>query len=140
MSSVILQTAGRTLFHTLLLFSLFLFFAGHNNPGGGFIGGLVAGSALVLRYLAEGPDDLGRLLPVPPEVLLGLGLLSATAAGLLGPLTGHGLLASAHAGAVLPLLGEVHVTTVLLFDAGVYLIVLGVVYAILETLGGEVNR
>ena len=57
MTSLILQTTARALFHTILVFSLFLLFAGHNNPGGGFIGGLVAAAAIVLRYLAHGPDD-----------------------------------------------------------------------------------
>lgn len=139
MTSVILQTAGRTLFHTLIVFSLFLLFAGHDNPGGGFIGGLVAGSALVLRYLAEGPDDLARLVPGSAAVLVGVGLVCATSAGVLGLVTGHGPLGAVHAGFGLPLVGEIHLSSVLLFDAGVYLIVIGMVDAVLETLGGEID-
>jgi multicomponent Na+:H+ antiporter subunit A len=140
MTSPILQTAGRTLFHTLLVFSLFMLFAGHNNPGGGFIGGLVAGAALVLRYLAEGSDDLRRLVPVPTATLLGAGLVCASVAGVIGPLSGQGVLSSASLDATLPLFGDVHLTTVMLFDTGVYLVVIGVVHGILDTLGAEAER
>ena len=64
--SVVLEVVTRLIFHTILVFSLYLLFAGHNAPGGGFAGGLVAGLALVLRYLAGGRYELGEAAPVAP--------------------------------------------------------------------------
>lgn len=139
MSSLILQTSGRALFHTLVVFSVFLLFAGHNSPGGGFVGGLVAGAALVLRYVAEGPDDLSRTVPVAAATLLGAGIACAASAGVLGLVAGQPFLTSQYLEVAVPLVGELKVTTVLLFDVGVYLIVVGMVYAILETLGAEMD-
>jgi multicomponent Na+:H+ antiporter subunit A len=138
-SSLILQTAARALFHTIVVFSLFLLFAGHNNPGGGFIGGLVAAAALVLHYVAYGPDGPRRVLPVTPEQLLGGGGLLAVGAGLAGLSAGGSFLEGAEFGGHLPLLGEVTVTTVLVFDIGVFLIVVGVVAAVLASLGTEMD-
>jgi multicomponent Na+:H+ antiporter subunit A len=139
-TSLILQTAARALFHTIVVFSLFLLFAGHNNPGGGFIGGLVAAAALVLRYLAYGADDARQVMRVTPEQLLGSGGLLAVGAGLAGIVTGGAFLEDvALEWTGLPLLGDVTVTSVLVFDIGVYLIVIGVVYAVLGSLGREMD-
>ena len=69
--SVVLEVVTRILFHTILVFSLYLLFSGHNQPGGGFAGGLVAGLALVLRYLAGGRYELGEAAPVAPGLVLG---------------------------------------------------------------------
>lgn len=139
MSTLILQTAGRTLFHTLIVFSLFLLFTGHNAPGGGFVGGLVAGGALILRYVAEGSDDLRRLVPVTPPSVLGAGLACAAVAGAVGLVAGESFLTYEALELTLPLFGSVKLATVLLFDIGVYLIVVGMVYAILESLGAEMD-
>jgi multicomponent Na+:H+ antiporter subunit A len=137
-NSLILQTASRTLFHTLVVFSLFMLFAGHNAPGGGFIGGLVVAIALALRYAAEGPDDVRRLVRVGAPSILGTGLLLAGGVGVTAAAAGRSFLESAvldlHG---LPLLGDVHVSSVVVFDAGVYLVVIGLTVAVLETLGGE---
>jgi multicomponent Na+:H+ antiporter subunit A len=140
MTSLILATAARALFHTIVVFSLFLLFAGHDNPGGGFIGGLVAAAALVLRYVAGDADDTRRLMRVAPEHLLGVGGLLAVGAGVVGPLAGAAFLEDvALEWTGLPVVGDISVTSVLVFDIGVYLIVIGVVYAILSTLGGEMD-
>ena len=140
MTSLILQTAARALFHTIVVFSLFLLFAGHNNPGGGFIGGLVAAAALVLRYLAHGADDARQVMRVTPEQLLGCGGLLAVGAGLAGPVSGGAFLEDvAVEWTDLPLLGDVTITSVLVFDIGVYVIVIGVVYAVIGSLGREMD-
>src|SRR4029453_6805177 len=65
--SVVLEVVTRILFHTILVFSLYLLFSGHNAPGGGFAGGLVAGLALVLRYPAGGREELGEAAPLAPR-------------------------------------------------------------------------
>ena len=139
MSSLILETGTRAVFHTIWLFSFFLLFAGHNQPGGGFIGGLVAAAALVLRYVAEGPDDVRRTTRIGPEGLLGGGILLAAATAVVPLAFGQSLLESDVLRLTLPLLGEVKTPSVLLFDIGVYLVVVGLVLAILRTLGGEID-
>ena len=82
--SVVLEVVTRMLFHTIVVFSVYLLFSGHNEPGGGFAGGLVAGLALVLRYLAGGRYELGEAAPVDPGLLLGVGLLFAGGTGVVG--------------------------------------------------------
>lgn len=136
-ASLVLRTSVAAIFPLALLFSLYLLFAGHNAPGGGFVGGLVAGAALVLRYLAGGPGDLRSTVPLPAQLLLGVGLSVAVLTGAAGWLWGSALLESASWPAHLPLLGEVKLTSVLVFDVGVYAIVIGFVLTVLRTLGEE---
>jgi multicomponent Na+:H+ antiporter subunit A len=140
MTSPILETGTRAVFHTILLFSIYLLFAGHNQPGGGFIGGLIAVAAIVLRATAEGPGDIRRLLPVPAEALLGLGVMLAVLIGLAGYAMGDAFLASAVLEIEAPLLGKIKATSVLVFDIGVYLVVLGLGLVLVRTLLGEVER
>ncbi|WP_116449565.1 Na+/H+ antiporter subunit A [Blastococcus litoris] len=138
--SVILEVITRLLFHTILVFSLFLLFSGHNEPGGGFAGGLVAGLALVLRYLAGGRYELGEAAPVDPGLLLGVGLLFAGTTGVVGLVLGADVLQTAILETTLPVLGDVKLVTSLFFDIGVYLIVVGLVLDILRSLGAELDR
>ena len=138
--SVILETCVRLVFHTVLVFGVYLLFAGHNSPGGGFVGGLVAGSAFVLRYVAGGRAELRAAVPVDPGLPIGAGLLLAGGTGMGAWLFGADLITSAYGSAVLPVLGTVKASTVLLFDAGVFLVVIGLVLTLLRTLGGEAER
>jgi multicomponent Na+:H+ antiporter subunit A len=137
---VILEVVTRLLFHTILVFSLFLLFSGHNEPGGGFAGGLVAGLALVLRYLAGGRYELGEAAPVDPGLLLGAGLLFAGGTGVVGLALGADVLQTAILDATVPVLGHVKLVTSLFFDIGVYLIVVGLVLDVLRSLGAELDR
>ena len=138
--SVVLEVVTRVLFHTIVVFSLYLLFSGHNEPGGGFAGGLVAGLALVLRYLAGGRYELGEAAPVDPGLLLGTGLLVAGATGVGGLLLGAEVLQTAILETTLPVLGDVKLVTSLFFDVGVYLIVVGLVLDVLRSLGAELDR
>ncbi|WP_040337513.1 Na+/H+ antiporter subunit A [Candidatus Blastococcus massiliensis] len=138
--SVILEVITRVLFHTILVFSIFLLFSGHNEPGGGFAGGLVAGLALVLRYLAGGRYELGEAAPVDPGLLLGVGLLFAGGTGAVGLMLGAEVLQTAILESTFPVLGDVKLVTSLFFDIGVYLIVVGLVLDILRSLGAELDR
>ena len=138
--SVVLEVVTRILFHTILVFSVYLLFSGHNEPGGGFAGGLVAGLALVLRYLAGGRYELGEAAPVAPGVLLGAGLLFAGGTGVGGLLLGAEVLQTAILETTLPVLGDVKLVTSLFFDMGVYLIVVGLVLDVLRSLGAELDR
>ncbi len=138
--SVVLEVVTRLLFHTIMVFSLYLLFSGHNEPGGGFAGGLVAGLALVLRYLAGGRYELGEAAPVAPGLLLGSGLLFAGGTGVVGLALGAGVLQTAILESTLPVLGDVKLVTSLFFDIGVYLIVVGLVLDVLRSLGAELDR
>ena len=135
--SLILETGVGALFHTALLFSLFLLFAGHNAPGGGLVGGLVAGAAFVLRYVEVGADEVRRTAPVPSTALMGTGLSLAVATAVAPWLAGGQLFESGKLQVDLPLLGTVKATSALVFDVGVYLVVVGLVVGILTTLGGQ---
>lgn len=134
--SLILDTVTRAAFPVVLAFSLYLLFVGHNAPGGGFVGGLTAGIALVLLYAGGGLDRLSAVVTVGYVPLLGGGLLLAGCTGMASLLAGEPFLTSAIVEFTVPLYGTVKLVTVLLFDIGVYLIVLGLVLALLTVLGG----
>ncbi|MFW3170082.1 Na+/H+ antiporter subunit A [Geodermatophilus sp. CPCC 206100] len=138
--SVVLEVITRILFHTITVFSIYLLFSGHNEPGGGFAGGLVAGLALVLRYLAGGRYELGEAAPVAPGLLLGAGLLFAGGTGVGGLLLGGEVLQTAILETDLPVFGHIKLVTSLFFDIGVYLIVVGLVLDVLRSLGAELDR
>jgi multicomponent Na+:H+ antiporter subunit B len=138
MDSVILQAATRIVMPVQLLLSLFFFFQGHNSPGGGFIGGLIAASAFTLHLIAFGKERTERLMRIPPRVLVSVGLLLALLAGFMGVCAGEPFLTGVWDGSVwLPLVGKVKLGSVLLFDFGVFLVVTGAVMAIVFLLNEE---
>ena len=120
----------------LLLFAVFLLLRGHNQPGGGFVAGLVVASSFVLYAIAFGVNAARRAILVQPSKLLGIGLLVSFTSGLPGALLGHPFMT-----AVWTELGAgsnaVAVGTPLLFDVGVFLAVIGVVLTIVFTLAEE---
>ncbi len=134
-TSIILQTATRLLVPLLLLSSIFLLLRGHNEPGGGFIAGLVASSAFALHLFAFDASSTKKLMKVESQLLMGVGLLLALLSGLLGMLL-HGLpfLTSQWWTLYVPGIGELSLSTPLLFDIGVYLVVIGVVSTIMLSL------
>ena len=134
--SLILSACVRAEFHTLLVVSVYLLLAGHNQPGGGFAGGLVAGAAATLRFAADGSDAVRRSFPFEPFRVLGAGLCVALVAALAPLAFGASLFESASAELHLPLFGTAKVSSVLLFDTGVYLVVIGAVLLLLEQFGG----
>lgn len=133
--SVILDTSIRLVYHPLLVLSVYLLVAGHNQPGGGFVGGLVAAIGIALRFIAGGLDEVRAALPVPPWHLLGAGLLTAAGTALVPVLLGGGVLESGKLERDLPLLGHVKASSTLVFDVGVYLIVVGLVLMMFEAFG-----
>ena len=138
--SVVLETVVGLVFHTVLAFSLYLLLAGHNQPGGGFVGGLVGGLAFVLLYLAGGRDMLDRVVRVDAGVPLGIGVVVAAVTGMVPWLFGGQFLESAYRTFDLPVLGAVKLTSPLAFDSGVYLVVVGLVLVLLRTLGAEAEE
>jgi multicomponent Na+:H+ antiporter subunit A len=138
--SLILEVLVRLIFHPAIVVSIFLLFAGHNAPGGGFAAGLLAGLALIARYLAGGRYELGETIPIGPGVLLGAGMLLATGTAVGSLFFGGEILQSAYIEADVAVLGHISFGTSTIFDIGVYLVVIGVVLDILRALGGEVDR
>jgi multisubunit Na+/H+ antiporter MnhB subunit len=137
MTSSILQTAARLLMPLLLLFAVFLLLRGHDQPGGGFVGGLVVASSFVLYSIAFGVDAARRALLIKPSTLLGSGLLVALASGIPGVIDGRPFMS-----ALWTTFGTgsaaVAVGTPLIFDIGVFLAVIGVVLTIVFTLAETV--
>jgi multicomponent Na+:H+ antiporter subunit B len=134
MSSLIMLTAGRALLPLLLLFSIFLLLRGHNAPGGGFSGGLVAAAAFTLLIIATDVATVRRVLGLDPRSLIGAGLLVAIASGTIGLIDGGSFLTGRWVDLELPGGVELAVGTPLLFDVGVYLVVIGVVLTIVLAL------
>ncbi|GMA20821.1 MnhB domain-containing protein [Arsenicicoccus piscis] len=132
------------IFHAIMVWSLFLLFVGHNQPGGGFAAGIVAGLALTVRYLAGGAGELRAALPVMPGLLLGSGLFLSAGFGVVSMLAGGDVLQTWDYDLHLPLIGELHLVTSVFFDIGVYLVVIGLVLDILRSLGSgldaQINR
>jgi multisubunit Na+/H+ antiporter MnhB subunit len=137
--SLIIDTTSRIVFHSALVFSLYLLFTGHNQPGGGFVGGLVAGAAFALVYVAGGLDDVRNLARLKPWHVLGTGLALSAATTAAPLLFDHGPLESGYATTSVPVLGDVSVSSTLAFDIGVYAVVIGIVLMVLEGLGEERN-
>ncbi|WP_082495862.1 Na+/H+ antiporter subunit A [Agreia sp. Leaf335] len=138
--SIILEVVVRLLFHSAIVVSVYLLFAGHNIPGGGFAGGLVAGLAFVARYLAAGRFELGEAAPIDAGKLLGFGVLFAGGTALVPIFFGVDALTSTWFEAELPVIGHIEFVTSTLFDIGVYLVVVGLALDILRSLGAEIDR
>ncbi|MCC7497048.1 MAG: Na+/H+ antiporter subunit B [Bryobacteraceae bacterium] len=130
-TSLILRTGARVLMPLLLLFGVFLLLRGHNAPGGGFAGGLVVAAAYILHFFAFGLDAARRALLTRPERLIGSGLLLAVGSGILPVLFGRPFLTSLWFD---PASG---IGTPMLFDLGVFLVVIGVVLIMAFTLAEE---
>jgi len=137
MTSVILQTATRLLLPLLVLYSVFLLLEGHYNPGGGFVGGLVVAAAVGLCALAFDVPTARRVLPLSPHALIGVGLLAAISSGLWSMLWNKPLLTGLWVSVSLPGGRKLDLGTPLVFDFGVYLVVIGVTTMVLLALAEE---
>ena len=135
MKSLILRTASRYLMVLLVLFSVFILFRGHNEPGGGFVGGLLIAGAFALYALAYEAETARRLLRFDPRTIIGVGLVTAAGSGLAAVWHGQPFLTGLWLPYPIPFLGKLG--TVFFFDLGVYLVVLGTTLLILFTLEEE---
>jgi multicomponent Na+:H+ antiporter subunit A len=138
--SVVFEIVTRVVFPVLMLFSVYLMFAGHNLPGGGFAGGLIAGLALMVRYLAGGRAELDTAAPVDAGAVLGSGLVIAALSGVVPALLGHNPFQSGIFDVPVGPFGAVHLVTSLFFDIGVYLVVVGLSLDVLRSLGGGIDK
>ncbi|HMN61216.1 MAG TPA: Na+/H+ antiporter subunit B, partial [Anaerolinea sp.] len=133
--SILLELSARYMMPLIMVFSVFLLIRGHNEVGGGFVAGLVAASALMLYAIAISPDALRRLLPFQPRTLVGGGLLIALISGLISSIGGQPFMTGLWLTEAVVVIGKVG--TPILFDLGVYVLVIGIVLWIMLTFSGE---
>lgn len=135
MQSLILRTATRLLVSLILVFSVYLLFRGHNSPGGGFSGALVAATGFALYIMAEGAGSLRKAIRIDPRRLIVYGMGITLVAGLMGLISDKPFLTGLWWS-----LGEdsdisgLAIGTPLLFDIGVYAIVLGTILTLILAL------
>ena len=138
-ASPVLEMMTRLLFPVMMTVSVFLLAVGHNEPGGGFAGGLVAGIALAVRYLAGGAEELREAVPFDAGKLLGGGM-AVVVASVVWPVLIGGRIGESYAiEAVLPLLGEQKLVTTLFFDIGVWLVIIGAMLDFVRSLGAGID-
>ncbi|PRO65072.1 Na(+)/H(+) antiporter subunit B [Alkalicoccus urumqiensis] len=136
---VMLHTVTRIVSFIILSFSVYLFFAGHNAPGGGFIGGLMMAGALVLLYVSFDMDRIKKVLPIDYTQMIGLGLIIAILTGLNSLVFGDPFLTQYFDYFQWPFMGEVELTTALPFDLGIFLVVVGVALLSILTIAEDVS-
>lgn len=128
MESFVLSRAGRRLFPFLLILSIWVLYRGHNLPGGGFIGGLLAAMAFILVGLGDSMDYARKKLRIRPTILMGIGLAVAVGSGFFAMIPGEPYMTGEWLPTFsLPGLGKIHLGTPTLFDVGVFLTVAGFV-------------
>lgn len=124
--SLILAEGARLLLPMLILLSIFVLYRGHNEPGGGFIGGLVGATAIILYAMGQGLERTWKMIPRTPIWFISIGLLVAVTSAFAGPLAGKTAMEGLWLPTFeLPVLGTIHLGTPLIFDVGVYLTVVG---------------
>jgi multicomponent Na+:H+ antiporter subunit A len=134
---LILETTIKVIYHSILVLAAYFLFAGHNHPGGGFVGGLMVGAAISLRYLAGGADAVQSTFIARPHMILGTGLFIAALTALVPIIAGGSVLEHGYVDLDIPLVGDVKLTSTLAFDVGVFLIVIGLVLMAFEAFGED---
>src|SRR5690625_1010657 len=136
-TDLILQTATKILVFIIVIFSIYILFAGHHNPGGGFIGGLVTSSAIVLLYMAFDVQTVRQNLPIDFKKVGAVGILIAVLTGIGALFFDEPFLYQTFDYVNLPIFGEVELATAVLFDLGVYLAVVGTAVTIILSISED---
>lgn len=136
-TDVYLQTATKILVFIIMTFSIYILFAGHNNPGGGFIGGLITASALVLLYIAFDLQSVRDILPVDFKKLAAIGVLVAVLTGVGSLVLDVPFLTQVYEYRELPFLGKTPLSSALIFDLGVYMTVVGTTMTIITSISED---
>ncbi len=137
-NEVILQSVSKVVVFIILTLALYLFFAGHNSPGGGFIGGLVLASSLVLLLLAFDIETVKQGIPVDFKHVAAFGAAIVLLTGLGATVFGQPFLSQSFVHIDIPFFGSIELTTVTLFETGVALAVVGVVVTIILSISEDV--
>jgi multicomponent Na+:H+ antiporter subunit B len=139
MNTLIFRTLAPIITVTMVVFSIFVMLRGHNEPGGGFIGGLIGASAIAIYGIAAGPAAVRVAMRVDPLVIAGFGVLLAGLSGMVSLIYGVPYLTGVWTYLHLWEAG-LTLSTPTIFDIGVYFVVFGTISAIglaLEDEGGE---
>src|SRR5699024_8466632 len=134
---MMIQTSMRLITLIVFSFSFYLFFAGHNSPGGGFIGGLMTASAILVLYLAFDRKKINKAIRLNYTIIIGVGLLLAVGTGMASMIFDDPFLTHFFESIHFPVFGEVELTTALPFDLGVYLVVVGAAMSIILAIAGD---
>ncbi|MCL4464515.1 MAG: hypothetical protein M1389_00520 [Chloroflexi bacterium] len=137
MSSPILRTVSSLLLPFGIVFAVYLLLRGHNSPGGGFIAGVTAAAIIALQYVAFGHNRAGKLFPDDHLKFFGVGLLLAAATGIASMVFGRPFLTSTFEFYHLPFFGEMELASAMLFDFGIFLVVVGAINCVVNALGEE---
>ncbi|KAB2331122.1 Na(+)/H(+) antiporter subunit B [Cytobacillus depressus] len=130
-NDVLLRTVTKAAIVIILTFSIYLFFGGHHNPGGGFIGGLSVAAGLVLLFLAFDIETVRKNIPIDFKKMAGFGVLIAVLTGVSSLFFGEPFLNQTFGHFHLPIFGETELATAVLFDVGVALAVIGTAITII---------
>ncbi|GLC90505.1 Na(+)/H(+) antiporter subunit B [Lysinibacillus piscis] len=136
-NDVIIQFTAKIVFFIIFFFSIHIFMAGHYTPGGGFVGGLLTSSAIVLLVLAYDLNTVRTVLPINYIHLIATGLLLALGTAAFPMFIGKPFFTHFFDYFTLPLIGKTSLHTAMLFDAGVYLVVVGVTMTIIQRIGED---
>ncbi len=139
MSSMVFRTAVRLILPLTFLFGAYMGLKGHNEPGGGFVAGLIFAVAFMLYMMSDGPEAYRRLVPVHPRMIIFIGLVFALATALVPMALGYPFLTSHVRDIVLPSGESIHFSSVLFFDIGVTLVVVGVAVGAMQRLSEELE-
>lgn len=134
---VILRTVTKVAVFIILAFAVNLFFSGHHQPGGGFIGGLTFASALILLYLVYDIESVLNYLPVDFKVVAAIGVLVAVLTGTAGMLFDKPFLTQAFGHVHIPVFGDTELASAVLFDVGVALAVIGTAVTIILSISED---
>lgn len=136
-NDLLLHFVTRIVVCIIIAFSFYLFLAGHNSPGGGFIGGLMTASALLLMYLTFNIKSIKQVLKIDFTKIIALGLIITIITGFSSLLFGDPYLTQYFDYFQLPILGETELTTALPFDLGIYLVVVGIALTMILTIAED---
>lgn len=134
-NSLLLSTVAQSLLPLAIMVSIYIFFRGHNMPGGGFIAGLITAVAIILQYIAQGVDWVKERMNVEYQRVVAIGLMIALLTGAGSWLFNRPFLTSWFAHFNVPLLGDIELASAIAFDLGVYITVVGSTLLILANLG-----
>lgn len=137
-NNVILRTVTKVVVFIILTLAVYLFFAGHNSPGGGFVGGLVLAAAFVLLFIVYDIETIRKGVPLDFKKVAALGAFISVGTGFGALLFGEPFLSMSFDYFTFPFFGEVELSTVTLFEAGVALAVVGVVCTIILSISEDV--
>ncbi|SGU45657.1 Na+/H+ antiporter Mnh2 subunit B [Staphylococcus aureus] len=135
-NDVVLRTVTKLVVFILLTFGFYVFFAGHNNPGGGFIGGLIFSSAFILMFLSFNVEEVLESLPIDFRILMIIGALVSSITAIIPMFFRKPFLSQYETTWILPILGQIHVSTITLFELGILFSVVGVIVTVMLSLSG----